>query len=392
MWLRRLTLAHVRTYHHLDLDLEPGASVFLGENAQGKTNLLEAIYLLAVARATRVEHDAEIIAWDAPDRPAVARIAGEVERASGHVKVEVVVTRAEGETDASPDRVGRAGKRLRLNGVPRRAADFVGRFSATLFSVDDLLLISGPPAGRRRYLDLTLSQTDPAYTRALQRYGRVVQQRNHLLRRIGAGEASPVELAFWDDELVRNGAALLKARASALADLAVEARTAHAALTEGREELAIAYEPRLPECDGPSLAAADVDDVARAFASALRAAQPREVGAGMTLVGPHRDDVRFAIDGAPAGAFGSRAQQRTAALALRVAEARYLRAQAGDDPVLLLDDVLSEMDARRRIAVLEAAGEFQQTLITATDADRFPSEFLAQAAVYRVEAGGVSRA
>ncbi len=393
MLLRRLSLAHVRTYARLDLELGAGAWVFLGDNARGKTNLLEAIYLLAVGRSVRAEHDAEVIAWDAPDNPPVARVAGEIERRGGPLRAEVVLV-AQGAIGQGhgPDRVGRASKRLRIGGVPRRLAGFAGQFAATLFSVEDLALIGGPPAGRRRYLDLTLSQAEPRYGRALQRYGRVLQQRNHLLRRIEEGRAGEAELGFWDDELVANGSVLLKGRAEALETLDAEARAAHAALTGGRETLTLAYEPRLPDYDGPALAVAALGDVARAFSAALRGLRRREIGAGMTLLGPHRDDVRFAIDGAPAGAFGSRAQQRTAALALRLAEARYLRLRIGEDPVLLLDDVLSEMDAPRRGAVIEAIGEFEQVLITATDRDRFPPGFLARSAVFVVERGSVRRA
>ena len=388
MHLRRLNLAHFRTYDSLLLALDTGPSVFIGENARGKTNLLEAIQLLAIARTARAEHDGEVVAWGAPDRPAFARVEGEVARRDGALRVEVLVTlQGPADFEPGPGHVPRAGKRLRLNGVPRRSADFIGQFAAVMFSVDDLELVSGAPAARRRYLDLTLSQSDRAYGRALPRYTRVLQQRNHLRRRIGEGAARADELAFWNDELVTSGTLLLQTRARALGSLAVEA--AHAALTEDRERLSLIYEPRLPECDGPALSAAAPADVERAFHAALRDAMPREIGAGMTLVGPHRDDVRFLIDGAPAGAFGSRAQQRTAALALRLAEARYLRERIGETPVLLLDDVLSEMDEHRRLAVLKATAEFDQTLITTTDLDRLPSDFLARAALFTVEQGSV---
>ncbi len=390
MHLRRLTLAHFRTYRSLQLVLDAGPSVFIGENAHGKTNLLEAIELLAVARTERAEHDGEVVAWGAPDRPAFARVEGEVERRGGPLRVEVLVTlQGPPDFEPGPGHVPRAGKRLRLNGVPRRSADFVGQFAAAMYSVDDIELISGAPAVRRRYLDLTLSQSDRAYGRALQRYSRVLQQRNSLLRRIGQGAARADELLFWNDELVTNGALLFRARARALGSLGSEAGAAHAALTEERERLTLTYEPRLPESDGPALIAAATADVERAFHAALRDAMPREIGAGMTLVGPHRDDVRFLIGDAPAGAFGSRAQQRTAALALRLAEARYLRERTGETPVLLLDDVLSEMDERRRLAVLDAIAEFDQALITTTDRDRLPSAFLARSALFTVETGSV---
>lgn len=389
MWLRRLSLANLRLFTDpVELDLGPGVSLFIGENAQGKTNLLEAVYLLAVARAARAEHDGELIGWSTAERPPFARIVGEVTGRRGDVRLEALIVAHEG-AETGPGIVPRASKRLRVNGVARRSGDFVGQMTATLFSVDDLALVSGPPAGRRRYLDLTLAQVDAGYARALSTYGRVLHQRNALLKRIGERLASAEELDFWDEQLIEHGSVLLASRATAMSPLAEEARIAHAALTEGREELSLAYLPRLPDAEGAG--PADPRDFAVAFGSALRSSRPREIGAGMTLVGPHRDDLRFDIDGAAAGAFGSRAQQRTAALALRLAEARYLRARAGDDPVLLLDDVLSEFDARRRAAVLDATLEFEQALITSADADRFPEDFRSEAARFRVEGGAIRR-
>lgn len=386
MWLRNLSLTHLRTFSDVRLELRPGVSVFLGENAQGKTNLLEAVYLLAVARAARAEHDGELIAWGAPDVPPFARIAAEVARGRGDVRLDALVVAYEGAAHG-PAQVPRASKRLRVNSVARRASDFVGQLTATLFSVDDLALVGGPPSGRRRYLDLTLSQADHAYARALSTYGRVLQQRNSLLKRIGEGQARAGELEFWDERLVEHGSVVMAARVSAMAPLAREARAAHAILTEEREELTLTYLPKMPGAEGGLPQAAE--ELAPVFGAALRAVSRREVGAGMTLVGPHRDDLLFAIDGAAASAFGSRAQQRTAALALRLAEARYLRSRAGDDPVLLLDDVLSELDARRRAKVLEAACEFEQALVTSTDADRFADGFLRGRAVFRVGGGDI---
>ncbi len=382
MRLLRLQLFDYRNFHRLDLSLPPAPALFIGDNAQGKTNLLEAIHLLATLRGLRADSDAQLIRRQALDEvlPA-ARLLAEAETLSGPLKLEVAVV-------ARPGSQGPlAAKTVRVNGVPRRLSDAVGRFLAVLFSPDDLDLVSGPPALRREFLDITLSQVEPAYAAARRRFEKVLLQRNHLLKSMRERSVRPDELAFWDERLSSDGGLLFQRRAQALGELDALAREAHHALAAG-ETLELAYRPRLdgPDCD---FAAGGPEAAAAAYAAALRRALPRDVAAGMTLQGPHRDDVFFALNGLPASGFASRAQQRTIALSLRLAEARFLLARRGDPPVLLLDDVLSEMDAARRRAVLTLAAGYQQVLITGTDLDRFPAGFLAGAAVYAVEDGSL---
>jgi len=280
-----------------------------------------------------------------------------------------------------------ASKRLRVNGVARRASETVGQVTAVLFTTQDIDLIGGPPALRRRYLDITLSQVDPAYLRALQRYGKVVLQRNALLRRIQEGAAGLDELSFWDDEMAREGAYILGSRGRAVAALALLARETHRALSGGGEDVSLVYLPQLSRAwDGDRVAAASSDELVSALLQALASGRQRDVAAGVSLTGPHRDDLLFLLDGRPAAAYASRGQQRTAALALRLAEARFLLERSGEYPVLLLDDVLSELDETRRRAILLAASEFEQVLITSVDADRFD---VADAHLYHVVAGKV---
>jgi len=386
MRLRSLRLEHFRNYERLDLELRPGPVLFLGENAQGKTNLLEAVFLLAAGRSERSESDADFIAWPVRDEPQpYARVAATAERAAGEVTVELVFS---GRAGARGNLL--ASKRYRLNGVPKRASDVVGAITAVLFTTDDMELVKGSPGGRRRYLDVMLSQVDRAYLRALQRYGKVVTQRNALLRRIQEGAASPGELAYWDEQLAGDGAVLFVARAGAVLRLASHAAEAHAALSGGREQFALAYEPRFVEGWAPArIAAADPSDVATVYLDRLEATRARDAAAGVTLVGPHRDDLAMTLGGEAASAFASRGQQRTAALALRLAEARLLCERSGERPVLLLDDVLSELDAARRESVLGAI-DADQVLITGTDADRFAPAFTERAQLYRI-AGGAAR-
>ncbi|HEY8490882.1 MAG TPA: AAA family ATPase, partial [Dehalococcoidia bacterium] len=200
MYVSHLHLRNYRNYRRLELDLPRGPVVLFGPNAQGKTNLLEAVYLTATTRVLRAGSEAEVIRWGAGEEeaPPVARVAVRVERRSGPVQVEVAVLGRDGLPSGLPDEeVRHASKRLRVDGVPRRASQVVGQVAAVFFSSDDLALLGGPPALRRRYLDVLLSQVQPPYLRALQRYGRVLQQRNHLLKRLLEGLGRTDELIFW---------------------------------------------------------------------------------------------------------------------------------------------------------------------------------------------------
>jgi DNA replication and repair protein RecF len=251
-------------------------------------------------------------------------------------------------------------------------------------------VIDGPPSLRRRYLDITISQVDGGYLRALQRYAKVVLQRNHLLKRVQEGSARREELAFWSQELVREGSYIIRARALTVASLAPLAVAAHAALSEGQEELTLVYQPQLGGAvDGFQAATLSQSELAAAFAKVMGQWSEREIGAGASLLGPHRDDLLFHLNGISAATFASRAQQRTIAIALRLAEARYLLERRGESPVLLLDDVLSELDGRRRAAVLAAIADYEQALVTATELDRFLAAFLKNATLFQVAGGSL---
>ena len=387
MYLHRLTLTHFRNYASQEFELAPGPVLLLGENAQGKTNVLEAVALLATGRSERTASDADLIAWDArDDAQPFARVSAAASRAAGEVGVEMTV-------------VGRAGvhgliasKRLKLNGVPKRASDVVGAITAVLFTTDDMELVRGSPSARRRYLDVMLSQADRRYLLALQRYTKVVTQRNALLKRIQDNLAQPHELTYWDEELAKDGAIIVTTRAAAVAQLSVAAAISHAHLSGEREVLALAYAPRFSDAWPPDrIASCDAAEVASALLDKLQATHARDIAAGVTLSGPHRDDLTMMLGGEPASTFASRGQQRTAALALRLAEARFLHERNGERPILLLDDVLSELDESRRRSVL-AVLDADQVLITSPDPDRFDAAFAARAQIWRITTGTATRA
>ncbi len=383
MRLTHLQLFDYRNFRRLDLEFGGEVGVFVGANAQGKSNLLEAAYLLATMRAIRTETDVQMVRSQVLDdvMPA-ARVAGWAETLDGPLKIEIAIV-------ARPGAHGHvATKTVRVNGVPKRLSDAVGRLTAVLFTADDMEMIVGSPSLRRRYIDITLAQVDPQYAAARARFERVLTQRNHLLKRIREGAARTDELFFWDEELSRDGGLIFERRAVCLAEMAALAGEAHASLAPA-ESLAVRYQPRL---DGAEidLASSGVARATEAYAAALRRGMGRDVAAGMTRQGPHRDDVQVTLDGVAASGYASRAQQRTIALSLRLAEARLLLARRGEPPVLLLDDVLSEMDSGRRGTVMRTLADMDQMLVTGTDWDRFPMEFLSRARLFEVEAGAVN--
>jgi DNA replication and repair protein RecF len=380
--LHRLRLFDYRNFGRLDLELKSDVAIFVGGNAQGKSNLLEALYLLATMRAVRAETDVQLIRREMlSDVQPAARIIGDGEASGEPLKIEVAVVARHGANGLI------ASKTVKVNGAPKRLGTAVGRIMAVLFTADDLEMVTGSPSPRRKFLDTALSQVDSGYAVALRQYEKVLPQRNSLLKRIREGQAGSGELEFWDDEMARRGGTLLYRRASALDRLSSLAREAHAALASG-EVLEVAYKPRLDPGEEPGVLGT-VDSSIEVLRLGLRRGQSRDIAAGMTLTGPHRDDVELVLDGAAASAFASRAQQRTIALAIRLSEARFLREERGELPLLLLDDILSEMDADRRRSVLGALAGMGQMLITATDTDRFPTEFADRAQVSSVNAGTV---
>jgi DNA replication and repair protein RecF len=378
MHLTHLALHNFRNYVRLDLDLPPGVTVLLGDNAQGKTNLLEAIYYLATSRSPRAGADRELVNWLAAEQEPLpyARLVGRVVRAASEVAVEITLTQ-------QGDNGTRYRKQIRLNGVAKRAMDLLGQLTVVLFVPEDIALVFGSPSRRRRYLDAMLCQIDPFYCRTLSHYNRIVTQRNALLRDLRERGGEPAQLAFWDERLVEHGAYLVARRREALSTLDRLAGTVHNQLTNGAERLHLRYEPsvELDEQEG-------ADEIGKAFQAQARALRRREIAAGVTLVGPHRDEVRFVINDVDAGVYGSRGQQRTAALALRLAEVDLMRRETGERPVLLLDDVLSELDAHRRSFLLHTLDDGpRQAIITTTDLHVLPDAFLQRCQLWRVEMG-----
>ncbi|HEX6541782.1 MAG TPA: DNA replication/repair protein RecF [Ktedonobacterales bacterium] len=398
MHIERLRLTDFRNYRELDLSLPRGLVVFRGRNAQGKSNLLEAASIIATSRSFRTNSEREAVRWGAPGH--FARIEAEVARRSDTLHVEVIIADTGVEAPASAVALATSGpaspplpavpfrKRIRINGMPRRAMDLLGKVTVVVFAPAHLELVTGAPSERRRFLDLTLCQVHPGYCRALGQYQKVVTQRAALLRRIKEGEESPHALPFWDEQLAALAVPLMRTRARFIEHAEGTAGHLYEVLArdEGLPELPLhlAYEPSYK---GP-LDLPDEELVA-AFRARLVELRRREIAQGANVLGPHRDDLAFYAGDINLTTYGSRGQQRTVALALKLAELAYIEAETGDQPLLLLDDVLSELDARRRADFLDAVSGLDQVLLTITDATSLPETVQSGAYVYSVEGGRV---
>lgn len=372
MHLTSIELANFRSYRKLNLSLQEGLTIAHGVNGAGKSNLLEAVYLLAIGKSYRASVERELVTWEAATTGGYAIIGGHLTRAEGNVELRVGLDCAGG-TNA-------VAKHIRINGVAKRARDIVGALGAVLFTAEDIDLIFGSPQGRRRYLDIMLAQLGDRYVQSLQRYQRVLAQRNALLRAIRESRGSDNELAYWDASLCTEGALVLGARYDAIERLSPLVAEAFDRL-ESVDSLGLTYIATVPFDERPT---------ADTFAFALNQVRHAELRAGMTLVGPHRDDVKITMNGVEMAKHASRGQARLAALGLRVAEARLMEERRTDPPVVLFDDVLSELDEHRRSLVLEETIRHHQTLVTTADLAQVPSRFLEGAHRLRVHGGDVS--
>lgn len=351
MQIERLGLRDWRLYEQLELELGAGATLLVGPNAAGKTSVLEAVLVLATTRSPRAAQDEELIRWAASATQVEAQAARE-RRGPVAVALEILRRAADGGTGVD--------KRLTVDGVVRGAREVVGQLAVVMFGPDDLGLVKGTPAQRRRFLNMALGQVSAGYLDDAARYRRALRQRNELLRQAARNPSQAPMLQSWDEQLIGYGSAVAEQRARYAQDLGRLAAEYHARLTDGRENLRVAYSSSVWREDTAPGAAAEV------FREKLARARSQELELGRTLVGPHRDDLLLLLDGRSVRRFGSQGQQRTAALAAKLAEAHLTRERLGEAPVLLLDDAASELDSARAARVLELAHDGYQVLATAT--------------------------
>ncbi|SOD71219.1 DNA replication and repair protein RecF [Jatrophihabitans sp. GAS493] len=374
MYVRHLTVADFRSWPSADLALEPGTSVLVGSNGQGKTNLVEAIGYLSTLGSHRVSGDAALIRFGAERAIVRAAVVSE----GRELRLEVELT------------AGRANK-ARLNGSPiPRPRELLGLLRTVLFAPEDLSVVRGDPAERRRFLDDLLVQRTPRLAGVRADYERVLKQRAALLKSAGAARRSGrtgdlSTLDVWDSHLATHGSQLIAARLNLLDALAPEAQSSYASVARASEPFTLSYLHSISTLDGSER---DAGVIEAALQGELVRVRPQELDRGVNLIGPHRDDVELRLGPLPVRGYASHGEGWSAALALRLGSYELLRAD-GAEPVLILDDVFAELDASRREHLALVAGKAEQVLITAAVASDVPAEL--QGARYDVHGGEVHR-
>jgi len=352
MLLKSLNLKNFRNYSELDLTFSEKPTIFIGPNGAGKSNILEAVYLLATTKSPRVENEWELIKEESSSTLVTAVV---VDDGSDN---ELLMTMMDGVESGD-----RFSKRVKINGVLRRVVDFIGNLPAVIFWPSDINMVTGSPHLRRWHLDLSLAQIFPQYKKSLTLYEAVLYSRNRVLKRIKEGYGQVDELTYWTDELIKEGKAVslkrqeffqfINSLESPLGDFKFEYRPSGLSLE------------RLQQTNG------------------------REVAACATLIGPHRDDFKLYLGKKDMAKFGSRGEQRMTTLAFKLASLEYMAKILGNRPVLLLDDVFSELDVAHRAAVSEIA-KLQQTIIATVELENIPKSFLDSSRILRVEDGKVT--
>lgn len=398
MHIDHLSLQNFRNYARLELSLPHQPLVLYGDNAQGKTSLLESLAYLATARSPYTTTDRQLIHWrmETETLP-YARLAADIMTNGVYNRLEITLM-----LENNGEVASRFKKVIKLNGVDKRVMDIIGLVTVVLFLPQDLSLVEGSPNERRRFMNDTLSQIDREYYSALDNYEKLLPQRNALLKRIADKKAKIGELAYWDEQIATFGATLIAGRQQFLRELEYLAQRAHADLTGGKETLTLVYQPSfLPTAEDHGQQAFDIlgldlhrqlsaSDIAPQFIQQLGREQRDSIDRGVTLSGPHRDELRLFINGRDAGLYGSRGQARTAILALKLAQLDWMKARTGDYPLLLLDEVVAELDSKRRAYLLGRINDQCQTLLTTTELDTFSSEFLSRSQILQVENGQIA--
>jgi DNA replication and repair protein RecF len=369
MRVARILIEDFRSYARAERTLAPGVTALVGRNGAGKTNVLEAIHLIARGDSPRARDDSELVRWGAN----TARVSVRVERVDDARTVDVVLF-------SPPEGERRRPRRYLLDGAGKRADEAIGELAVVSFFPEDVQLLAEAPSARRRYLDAMVSQVHRRHRADSREYQRVLEQRNALLRVLRDEGRPTTELAFWDSELVRLAASISLRRLDAVRELVAPFREA-AARFSGADALSLAYAAQV---EGDT-----VEERAAAYQALLGQKRERELWRGSTLVGPHREDLAVSALGRALPTFASRGEQRSAVLSLKLAEAAWLRSRIGEPPVFLLDDVLSELDPGRRDALVAALPEDAQTLLTAAFEAGVPERLIESADVLRVKDGTI---
>ncbi|HUH96226.1 MAG TPA: DNA replication/repair protein RecF [Anaerolineales bacterium] len=402
MQLKHLSLTGFRNFARLDIDLPRRVILLVGDNAQGKTSILEAIYFLASFTSFQTNTDRQMVNFVEAKNPlAVARLVAEYERNQKKHKLEARLI-----LEPTGLNTQRLRKEVLLDGVKKQINEIIGHFNAVLFVPQMSAIIEDGPEERRRYLNLALAQTVPPYAGVLADYNQALSQRNALLKALsengaqrGAQGGDANQLDVWDETLARLGAQIVQWRIEAVQQIERLARRVHHELTHGQEVLRLNYQPAYDPLPPISMklttdtdrSALQADEIQTGFLARLKELRGEEIARGVTTIGPHRDELRFLANGIDLGDYGSRGQIRTTLLALKLAEVNWMKERTGEWPVILLDEVMAELDRQRRADLLNYVSEAEQALFTATDVKMFVPEFVEKAQVWKVQDGSIQK-
>ncbi|RXT08902.1 DNA replication/repair protein RecF [Ammoniphilus sp. CFH 90114] len=365
MFLKELDIKHFRNYGQQKLTFHQNITLFLGQNAQGKTNLMESIYVLALTKSHRSTKDKEWINWDEE----FSWIKGTVERKRGPLQLEIQLT-------------GK-GKKAKINGLEqKKLSDYIGAMNVVMFAPEDLSIVKGTPQQRRKFVDMEIGQVSPMYLHLLSQYQKVLTQRNQCLKDAYKNKKYISFLDILNEQLAELAVKIISRRIDFLKKMGIWANNVHQGITQGKETLTLEYLPSFPLAQDKS----DQETMGQ-FIRQLDQLKEKEIARGTTLLGPHRDDLTFHINGTNVQQYGSQGQQRTTALSLKLAEIQLIYEEIGEYPILLLDDVLSELDASRQSHLLDAIKDRVQTFVTTTGVEGLHHETLENASIFRIHAG-----
>jgi DNA replication and repair protein RecF len=398
MYLKHISLTNYRAFSRLDMELPRRILLLVGDNAQGKTSFMEAIYYLATFTSFQAQYDRQLISFMVNQEDlAVARIVADYERGDRMHRMEVRLIQENNHAGN-----GRFRKEILLDGVKKTAYEAIGHFNAVIFMPQMTRIIEGSPDDRRRYLNLFISQASPQYATQLSEYNQILSQRNALLKQLAERRSDTEQLVYWDELLVSRGAELILARIQAINEIEQLAVRIHNRLTNSKEILRLVYCPSYdpyPQPEGQfalpmqtqvTRQGISLQQIQKGFARSLETLHDEEIFRGVTTIGPHRDELRFLGNGIDLGDFGSRGQIRTTLLSLKLAEVEWLKEKTSFWPVLLLDEMMAELDQQRRLDLMDYLEECEQVILTTTDLDLFSNQFVQKNSTWYLKAGMVS--
>ena len=366
MYLEKIALQHYRNYESLTAEFENKVNVILGENAQGKTNVMEAMYVLAMAKSHRTSNDKDLIRWDQD----YARIEGRVKKNNGSIPLELTISKK--------------GKKAKCNHLEqKRLSQYIGNMNVVMFAPEDLNLVKGSPQIRRRFIDMEIGQVSSVYLHEYSQYQKILHQRNAFLKQIQMRKVTDdTMLAVLTEQFIHYAARILMKRFEFLDLLQNWAKPIHQGISRGLETLEIRYKPSIEVSESM-----DMSKIVERFQEKFDKIEMREKERGTTLIGPHRDDLEFFVNGRDVQTFGSQGQQRTTALSLKLAEIELIHSEINEYPILLLDDVLSELDDYRQSHLLNTIQGKVQTFVTTTSVEGIDHQTLREAATFQVKSG-----